>query len=145
MKKLFCLLLCFGLFTGCQPAETGEPDIKDIPQDEYVWEEVGATILLPEGTMEYCDVHIAESGALWFDFKDGGDTAFWLEAWEKGVEEPMEEQLGVFTLGETDTHVIQVLTSTCGTLNNEKMRDLWEEMREKAMEMSEENIILPEQ
>lgn len=144
MKKLFCLLLCFGLCTGCQPAETGEPDIKDIPKDEYVWEEVGATILLPEGTMEYCDVQ-AESGALWFDFKDGGDTAFWLEAWEKGVEEPMEEQLGVFTLGETDTHVIQVLTSTCGTLNNEKMRDLWEEMREKAMEMSEENIILPEQ
>ncbi|WP_458406741.1 hypothetical protein [Anaerotignum sp.] len=144
MKKLLCLLLTFGLLTGCQPAEQGEPDIKDIPKDEYVWEEVGATILLPEGTMEYCDVHIAESGALWFDFKEGGDTAFWLEAWEKGTEEPLEEQLGVFTLGETDTHIIQVLTSTCGTLNNEEIRPLWEEMRAKAAEMTEENIMISE-
>ena len=117
----------------------------DIPKDEYVWAEAGATILLPEGTMTYCDVHIAESGALWFDFKDGGDTAFWLEAWEKGVEEPLEEQLGVFTLGETNTHVIQVMTSTCGTLNNEKIRPLWEEMRKKAVEMTEENILLMQQ
>ena len=145
MKKLLLLTLLMGMLTGCQPAEKGEPDILDIPADEYVWEEVGATILLPEGTMEHCDVHIAESGALWFDFKEGGDTAFWLEAWEKGVEEPMEEQLGVFTLGETDTHVIQVLTSTCGTLNNEAIRDLWDEMREKAAQMTEEDIILTEE
>ena len=141
MRKLFCLLLCLGLLTGCQPVETGEPAPVDLPKDEYVWEEVGATILLPEGTMTHCDVHVSESGALWFDFKNGGDTAFWLEAREKGVEEPMEEQLGVFTLGETDTHIIQVMTSTCGTLNNEKMRDLWTEMREKAAEMTEENIL----
>lgn len=145
MRKLFCLLLCLGLLIGCQSVETGEPAPVDLPKDEYVWEEVGATILLPEGTMAYCDVHIAESGALWFDFKDGGDTAFWLEAWEKGVEEPLEEQLGVVTIGETDTHVIQVLTSTCGTLNDEKNRTLWEKMRAKAAEMAEENIILIQQ
>ena len=145
MKKWLCLILCLGLFTGCQPMDEGDPDSYEIPADEYVWEEVGATILLPEGTMEYCDVHIAESGALWFDFHDGGDTAFWLEAYEKGVEEPMEEQLGVFTLGETDTHIIQVTTSTCGTLNNEEIRPLWEELRQGAAEMTEENIILFEQ
>ena len=145
MKKLLCLLLSLFCLTGCQPGGQGQPEPMDIPKDEYVWAEAGATILLPEGTMTYCDVHIAESGALWFDFKDGGDTAFWLEAWEKGVEEPLEEQLGVFTLGETDTHVIQVMTSTCGTLNNEKIRPLWEEMRKKAVEMTEENIILMQQ
>lgn len=154
MKKLLCLLLCFGLLTGCHPAEPGEPEPKDlshwtdvdlaeVPADEYIWEDVGATILLPEGTMEVCDVHIAESGALWFDFKDGGDTAFWLEAYEKDLcALPLEEQLGVFTLGETDTHIIQVMTSTCGTLNNEEIRPLWEEMRAKAWEMTEEDIIL---
>ena len=145
MKKWLCLILCLGLFTGCQPMDEGDPDSYEIPADEYVWEEVGATILLPEGTMEYCDVHIAESGALWFDFHDGGDTAFWLEAYEKGVEEPMEEQLGVFTLGETDTHIIQVMTSTCGTLNREEVRPIWEELRQGAAEMTEENIILFEQ
>ena len=145
MKKLLCLLLSLFCLTGCQPVEQGQPEPMDIPKDEYVWEEAGAAILLPEGTMTYCDVHIAESGALWFDFKDGGDTAFWLEAWEKGVEEPLEEQLGVFTLGETDTHVIQVMTSTCGTLSNEKIRPLWEEMRKKAVEMTEENILLMQQ
>ena len=145
MKKLLCLLLSLFCLTGCQPVGRGQPEPMDIPKDEYVWAEAGATILLPEGTMTYCDVHIAESGALWFDFKDGGDTAFWLEAWEKGVEEPLEEQLGVFTLGETNTHVIQVMTSTCGTLNNEKIRPLWEEMRKKAVEMTEENIILMQQ
>ena len=145
MKKWLCLILCLGLFTGCQPMDEGDPDSYEIPADEYVWEEVGATILLPEGTMEYCDVHIAESGALWFDFHDGGDTAFWLEAYEKGVEEPLEEQLGVFTLGETETHVIQVMTSTCGTLNREEVRPIWEELRQGAAEMTEENIILFEQ
>ena len=144
MKKLLCLLLSLLCLTGCQPMDEGDPDSYEIPADEYVWEEVGATILLPEGTMTHCDVHVSESGALWFDFKDGGDTAFWLEAREKGVEEPIEEQLGVFTLGETDTHIIQVMTSTCGTLNNEKMRDLWAEMRQKAAEMTEENIVLTE-
>ena len=142
MKKWLCLILCLGLFTGCQPMDEGDPDSYEIPADEYVWEELGATILLPEGTMEYCDVHIAESGALWFDFHDGGDTAFWLEAYEKGVEEPMEEQLGVFTLGETDTHIIQVMTSTCGTLNREEVRPIWEELRQGAAEMTEENILL---
>ena len=142
MKKWLCLILCLGLFTGCQPMDEGDPDSYEIPADEYVWEEVGATILLPEGTMEYCDVHIAESGALWFDFHDGGDTAFWLEAYEKGVEEPLEEQLGVFTLGETETHVIQVMTSTCGTLNREEVRPIWEELRQGAAEMTEENILL---
>ena len=83
MKKLLCLLLSLFCLTGCQPVGQGQPEPMDIPKDEYVWAEAGATILLPEGTMTYCDVHIAESGALWFDFKDGGDTAFWLEAWEK--------------------------------------------------------------
>ena len=63
MRKLFCLLLCLGLLTGCQSVETGEPAPVDLPKDEYVWEEVGATILLPEGTMTYCDVHIADRGA----------------------------------------------------------------------------------
>ena len=159
MKKLLCLLLCFSLLTGCQPVEQGQPeelshwkdiDYAEIPADAYVWEEVGATILLPEGTMEVCDVHIAESGALWFDLKDGGDTAFWLEAYEKPsddfcglpLREPLEEQLGVFTLGETPTHIIQVMTSTCGTLNNEAIRPLWDEMRQKAWEMTEEDMIL---
>ncbi|MBQ5589266.1 MAG: hypothetical protein IIU70_03855, partial [Anaerotignum sp.] len=142
MKKLLCLLLFLLCLAGCQPMDEGDPDSYEIPADEYHWAEVGATILLPEGTMEHCDVHMAESGALWFDFHDGGDTAFWLEAWEKGAEEPLEEQLGVFTLGETDTHIIQVMTSTCGTLNNEKIRPLWEEMRAKAAEMTEENIVL---
>ncbi|MBQ9091888.1 MAG: hypothetical protein IJY52_06440 [Anaerotignum sp.] len=146
MKKLLYLLLSFGILTGCQPVESGVAEPPEIiPADAYHWEEVGATILLPEGTMEYCDVHIAESGALWFDFKEGGDTAFWLEAWEKGTEEPLEEQLGVFTLGETDTHIIQVMLSTCGTLNDEKIRPLWEELRQKAAEMTEKNIVLLEE
>ncbi|MBQ3616398.1 MAG: hypothetical protein II993_10455, partial [Anaerotignum sp.] len=93
MKKLLCLLLGFVFLTGCQPEETGEPDIKDIPPEElshwedidltevpediYIWEDVGATILLPEGTMEVCDVTVRKdsgAGAIWFEFKDGGDT-----------------------------------------------------------------------
>ena len=148
MKKLLCLLLMLGLLSGCQPVETGEPNIKDVPADVYLWEEVGATILLPEGTREYCDVTVAKdsgAGAVWFQFKDGGDAAFWLKAYAKDTDadSPVpEEQLGVFTLGETDTHIIQVMTSTCGTLNNEAIRPLWEEMRQKAAEMTEENIIL---
>ena len=154
MKKLFCLLLCFGLLTGCQSADPGEPEPMDIiPADEYIWEDVGATILLPTGTMEHCDVTVRKdsgAGVIWFDFKDGGDTAFWLKAYAKPSDdlcglppqEPLEEQLGVFTLGETETHIIQVMTSTCGTLNNEAIRPLWEEMRQKAWEMTEENIVL---
>ena len=148
MKKWLCLILCLGLFTGCQPMDEGDPDSYEIPADEYVWEDVGATILLPEGTMEHCYVEVAkdsDAGVIWFQLIDSGDTAFWLEAYEKGVEEPMEEQLGVFTLGETDTHIIQVTTSTCGTLNNEEIRPLWEELRQGAAEMTEENIILFEQ
>ena len=172
MKKLLCLLLSFVFLTGCQPVEQGSPDIKDLPPEElshwkdidqaevpediYIWEDVGATILLPEGTMEVCDVTVRKdsgAGVIWFEFKDGGDTAFWLKAYEKPSDdlcglppqEPLEEQLGVFTLGETDTHIIQVMTSTCGTLNNEEIRPLWEEMRQKAVEMTEENIILFEQ
>ena len=158
MKKWLSILLCLGLFTGCQPLVQGEPesdvshwtdiDLTEAPADEYVWEAVGATILLPEGTMEVCDVTVAKdsgAGVIWFQFKDGGDTAFWLKAYAKDTDadSPVpEEQLGVFTLGETDTHIIQVMTSTCGTLNNEKIRPLWEEMRQKAAEMTEENIIL---
>ena len=165
MKKWFCLILCLGLFTGCQPAEQGSPEPKDlshwtdkdlaeVPADEYVWEEVGATILLPEGTMEVCDVTVRKdsgAGVIWFEFKDGGDAAFWLKAYEKPSDdlcglpplESLEEQLGVFTLGETESHIIQVMTSTCGTLNNEEIRPLWEEMRQKAWEMTEANIVFP--
>ena len=148
MKKLLCLLLFVGLLTGCQPMDEGDPDSYEIPADEYHWAEVGATILLPEGTMEVCDVTVAKdsgAGTVWFQFKDGGDMAFWLKAYAKDTDadSPVpEEQLGVFTLGETDTHIIQVMTSTCGTLNNEEIRPLWEEMRQKAAEMTEENIIL---
>ena len=145
MRKLFCLLLCFGLLAGCQTAEPEGVGEMKTPGFVYEWEEVGATILLPEGTLGYCDAEVAEDGSVWFCFKEGGDTAFWMVAYKKGVEVPMEEQLGVFTLGETDSHIIQVMTSTCGTLNNEKIRPLWEEMREKAAEMTEENIILAEQ
>ena len=158
MKKWLYIPLCLGLFTGCQPVVQGEPepdvshwtdiDLTETPADEYVWEAVGATILLPEGTMEYCDVTVAKdsgAGVIWFQFKDGGDAAFWLKAYAKDTDadSPVpEEQLGVFTLGETDTHIIQVMTSTCGTLNNEAIRPVWEEMRLKAAEMTEENIIL---
>ncbi len=148
MKKLLCLLLFLGLLTGCQPAETGESDVKDTPADVYLWEEVGATILLPEGTWEVCDVTVAKdsgAGTVWFQFKDGGDAAFWLKAYRKDTDADspvLKEQLGVRTLGETETHVIQVMTSTCGTLNNEKIRPLWEEMRMKAAQMTEENIII---
>ena len=153
MKKLLCLMLSLVCLTGCRPVET---DLGAARVDEYRWEEVGATILLPEGTMEICDVTARKdsgAGVIWFEFKDGGDAAFWLKAYEKSPDdlcglppqEPLEEQLGVFTLGETDTHVIQVMTSTCGTLNNEEIRPLWEEMRQKAAEMTEENIILFEQ
>ena len=146
MKKLLCLLLFFGLLTGCQPAETGEPEVKDTPADVYLWEEVGATILLPEGTMEFCDVTVTKdsgAGTVWFQFKDGGDTAFWLKAYRKDSDwdSPLEEQLGVRTLGETETHVIQVMTSTCGTLNREEVRPIWEKLRQGAAEMSEENIM----
>ena len=150
MKKIVFLFLCFGLLTGCQPAEQGEPEPMDIiPADEYIWEEVGATILLPTGTMEVCDVTVRKdsgAGVIRFDFKDGGDTAFWLKAYEKNLcAVPLAEQLGVFTLGETGTHIIQVMTSTCGTLNNEEIRPLWEEMRAKAWEMTEANIVFLEQ
>ena len=158
MKKWLCVLLCLGLFTGCQPVMQREPepdvshwtdiDLTEAPADEYIWEDVGATILLPEGTMEVCDVTVAKdsgAGVIWFQFKDGGDAAFWLKAYAKDTDadSPVpEEQMGVFKLGETDTHIIQVMTSTCGTLNNEAIRPLWEEMRQKAAEMTEENIIL---
>ena len=148
MKKWLCLMLCLGLFTGCQPMDEGDPDSYEIPADEYGWEDVGATILLPEGTMEHCYVEVAKdsgAGVIRFQLIDSGDTAFWLKAYEKGEKEPMEEQLGVFTLGETDTHILQVMTSTCGTLNREEVRPIWEELRAKAAEMTEENIILFEQ
>ena len=144
MKKLLCLLLVFGFLTGCQPVEQGKPKIKDTPADVYLWEEVGATILLPEGTWRHCDMTVSEDGSVWFQLKEGGDTAFWLKAYRKDTDADspvVEEQLGVFTLGETDTHIIQVMTSTCGTLNNEKIRPLWEEMRAKAAEMTGENIL----
>ena len=148
MKKLLCLLLALGLLTGCQPMDAGDPDSYEIPADEYVWEDVGATILLPEGTMEHCYVEVAKdsgAGVIWFQLKDSGDSAFWLQAYAKDTDaDPpvMEEQLGVFTLGETDTHVIQVMTSTCGTLNREEVRPVWEDLRAKAAEMTEENIVL---
>ena len=147
MKKVLCLLLLFGLLSGCQPAKMIEPEIKDTPADVYLWEEVGATILLPEGTMEFCDVTVAKdsgAGTVWFQFKDGGDTAFWLKAYGKDSDwdSPLVEQLGARTLGETETHIIQVMTSTCGTLNNEEIRPLWEEMRTKVAQMTEENIMI---
>lgn len=151
MKKLLCLLLTLSFLTGCQPVQTDDPDIQNIPEDVYIWEEVGAKILLPEGTMEVCNVTVAKdsgAGVIWFEFKDGGDAVFWLKAYEKNDDLcglPLEEQLGVFTLGETDTYIIQVMTSTCGTLNNENIRDLWDEMRAKVAEMTEENIVLIEQ
>ena len=63
MKKLLCLLLALGLLTGCQPMDEGDPDSYEIPADEYVWEEVGATILLPEGTMEHCYVEAVQPSA----------------------------------------------------------------------------------
>ena len=151
MKKLFCLLLCFVFLTGCHPMDEGEKDIYKVPADVYIWEEVGAKILLPEGTMEHCYVEVAKDsgpGVIWFLLKDSQDAAFWLKAYRKDTDADtpvVEEQLGVFTLGETDTHIIQVMTSTCGTLNNESIRDLWDEMRTKAWEMTEENIMLIEQ
>ena len=164
MKILFCLLLSLCCLAGCQPVEKGKPDIYEIPPEEishwkdidytevpadkYIWEDVGATILLPAGTMEHCNVTVQKdrgAGVIWFDFRDGGDAAFWLKAYPKDTDSDSpvaEEQLGVFTLGETDTHIIQVMTSTCGTLNNEAIRPLWEEMRQKAWEMTEENIVI---
>ena len=148
MKKVLCLLLMLGLLSGCQPAEITEPAIRDVPADVYLWEKVGATILLPEGIWEVCDVTVTKdsgAGTVWFQFKDGGDTAFWLKAYRRDTDADspvVEEQLGVHTLGKTETHIIQVMTSTCGTLNNEKIRPLWEEMRMKAAQMTEENIMI---
>ena len=157
-RKWLCMLLCLGLLTGCQLMEEEAPapkdlshwtdiDLTEVPADAYIWEDVGATILLPTGTMEYCNATVRKdsgTGVIWFQFKDGGDTAFWLQAYGKDSDwdSPLEEQLGVFTLGETNTHIIQVMTSTCGTLNNEEIRPLWEEMRAKAAEMTQENIVL---
>lgn len=147
LRKWFCILLCLGFLAGCQPAEqVSEP--LGTPEDVYIWEDVGATILLPTGTMEHCEATVRKdsgAGVIWFTFKDGGDAAFWLKAYGKDSDSDSpvaEEQLGVFTLGETNTHIIQVMTSTCGTLNNEKIRSLWDEMRQKAWKMTEENIII---
>ena len=149
MKKLLCLLLCSVFLMGCQSMDEGEKDIYEVPADEYIWEDVGATILLPTGTMQHCYAEVTKdngSEVIWFFMQDSGDAAFWLKAYRKDTDADtpvVEEQLGVFTLGETDTHIIQVMTSTCGTLNNEAVRPLWEELRQKAAEMTEENIVLP--
>lgn len=50
----------------------------------------------------------------------------------------MYEETALFV---TDVRITDRL-SACGTLNNEKIRPLWEEMRMKAAEMTEENILL---
>ena len=36
MKKLFCLLLCFVVLTGCHPMDEGEKDIYKVPADVYI-------------------------------------------------------------------------------------------------------------
>ena len=145
MKKLLVMLCMLGLSAGCQPAaqENGQNEGETPKEDSYVLEEAGVEVLLPEGTLEVCDINTGEDGSVWFDLKDGGDTVFCLQAFPKGEE--MEETLGVYTLGETEDFVIQAFVSTCGTLNQEGVRPLWNEMREKVSQMGEEKLILLEE
>lgn len=144
MKKLLVILCMMGLSTGCQPAvqEKGQGGGETSAVESYVLEEAGVEVLLPEGTMEVCDAEVWENGAVNFSLKESGDSVFFLQAFPKGEE--MEETLGVYTLGETEDFVIQASVSTCGTLNQEDVRPLWKEMREKVSQMGEENLILLE-
>ncbi len=144
MKKIFlmlCMLCLLGLSTGCQPAEQdpNESEAEAPMEDIYVWDEAGVKVLLPEGTMEVCNVEVWEDTVISFALKESGDSVFCLQAIPK--EEAVEGNLGVYTLGETEDFVIQASVSTCGTLADESVRPLWNEMREKVSQMGEENLI----
>lgn len=156
MKKLLLLLLAMGLLGGCQPAEketvqteTGkeeegqeETDGEETTEETYVYVAAGVELVLPEGMQEACDATVLEDGSVHFCLKESGDFVFRLMAAPK--EEAQEEDTWVHTLGETEDAVIQIMLPSCGTLNQEDVRPLWNEMVEKAGAMDEENLRLAE-
>ncbi len=144
MKKMLLLLLAMGLLGGCQPAENkAAPGSGEAAAEEpYFFEAAGVEIVLPEGTMGVCDAVVLEDGSVNFCLKESGDSVFCLQAAPKGEEQ--EENTWVHTLGETEDAVIQIMLPSCGTLNQEDVRPLWNEMLEKAGEMGEENLLLTE-
>lgn len=153
MKKLLLLLLAMGLLGGCQPAEKEttetnreegqeETDGEEMTEDPYVFVAAGVELILPEGMAEACDATVLEDGSVHFCLKESGDFVFRLLAVPK--EEAQEEDTWVHTLGETEDAVIQIMLPSCGTLNQEDVRPLWNEMVEKAGAMDEENLRLCE-
>lgn len=156
MKKLLLLLLAMGLLGGCQMAEkesvqpeTGkeeegqeEIDGEETAEETYFFAAAEAELILPEGMQEVCDATVLEDGSVNFNLKESGDFVFCLTAAPK--EEAQEENTWVHTLGETEDTVIQIMLPSCGTLNQEDVRPLWNEMVEKAGAMGEENLRLAE-
>ena len=133
MKKTYLALVSAGLLLlgGCGQVLDGDGMTAKDP-DAYDWEKAGVTVLLPEGTLEHCTPRLTEDGDVSFCLKDGEDFVFQLAALPK---EQAEEGLGLYTMGETDGFVLQVRTPTCGTLNAESNREIWQEFQEKASEI----------
>lgn len=155
MKKILLILLAMGLLGGCQSTEkeTAQPETnqeegqeetegKETEKEPYFFTAAGVEIVLPEGMAEACDAVVLEDGSVNFCLKESGDFVFCLTALPK--EEKMEEDTWVHTLGETEDAVIQIMLPSCGTLNQEDVRPLWNEMVEKAGAMGEGNLRLCE-
>lgn len=133
MKKTYLALILAGLLLlgGCGQVLDGDGMTAKAP-DAYNWEKAGVTVLLPEGTLEHCTARLSEDGDVSFCLKEGDDFVFQLAALPK---EQAEEGFWLYTIGETEEFVLQVRTPTCGTLNVESNREIWQEFQEKASEI----------
>ena len=152
MLKIAMTALALGaLLCGCAAqAQETPPDASSAPEDgtesvtvynNEIW---GYTLYLPEELAAVCDPRESEDGkSVSFVLKESGDMVAAVEAISK--EEWIRQQgpwLGACYLGETETEVFYLQLPTCGTLNQESVRDTWEKLKALAGEMGPKDFIL---
>ena len=162
MKKIIkrgILVLLIGTFlTGCNDAnkpsssEVGDliPVIiennlpqeaaksREINEELYINETYGYSVKIPQKLYEACNVEeIQEGKEIYFGMKDGNDMVMTICTLPN---EAYEEQLGMKWLSSNDKYTVYIQFPTCGTLNNEAVRDLWNQLIEEGQEIKENDL-----
>lgn len=151
LKISFTVLALGALISACAvqaqeaaPAPYAAPEVAVENVTVYHNETWGYSLNVPEELSAACDLRESEDGkTVTFALKESGDMVAAVEA--ISADEWKSRQgpwLGACYLGETETEVFYLQLPTCGTLNQESVRDTWEKLMAQAGELGPEDFVL---
>lgn len=146
MKRLFLIsfvLVGTLLLSACSIEDRVEKSAEAnglIKQSEegkiYTNDTYGYALEVPAEIYNNCAIDEGEE-AVYFNLKEGGDM---IMAIMSISDAQYEEQIGTHFLDSKNGMTTYIQLPTCGTLNDEKNRSLWEKLCEQTLQIKEENF-----